>query len=498
MSITVRELVEIPGLGLEPVAGADAFGAPLHWAQTCDLEQPWEWMGCQELVMTSGLGVPVAADAQVAYVRGLAQNGLSGVLVATEAKRSLGPAALREADQIGVPVLRSPYRSMGRIPREIADANQREEHGRLIQAMRIYEVFRHISMTSRDRVALLNSLGRELGCHLYVLDVPTGRTWIRSSHPVENGLLDFVHSSILARCERSMPSVLRILYGDWTSFVVPTDMTNRAVLIALSSETEPDLFLLQHAATIAGLEVERLATANERRLRRGMELFAKLLNGGVDAEVASVRLGEFGLEGESLAVAAANLDGTGRRAAEVHCWLREHGVAGLLHVADNALLVLCPDTHTARRVLMDALAPIQVGFSDSLHSVHRVRDAVLEAQWSLETARTQGEPVGRYGTETALFLPRTVSEAETVVRRVLGPVIDYDAVHGGDLMRSLEAFFESDRSWRAAAEGLHVHRQTLVYRIKRIETLTGRDLSSMQDLTEVYLALRARHLLRAD
>ena len=45
----------------------------------------------------------------------------------------------------------------------------------------------------------------------------------------------------------------------------------------------------------------------------------------------------------------------------------------------------------------------------------------------------------------------------------------------------------------AAAE-LHVHRHTLRYRVRKIEELTGRDLSNAGDRLELWLALRAHQL----
>ena len=45
-----------------------------------------------------------------------------------------------------------------------------------------------------------------------------------------------------------------------------------------------------------------------------------------------------------------------------------------------------------------------------------------------------------------------------------------------------------------AARELYCHRHTLRYRIRRVEQLTGRDLSSARDRIEFWLALRAREL----
>jgi PucR family transcriptional regulator, purine catabolism regulatory protein len=78
---------------------------------------------------------------------------------------------------------------------------------------------------------------------------------------------------------------------------------------------------------------------------------------------------------------------------------------------------------------------------------------------------------------------------------VLGPLEDASGEYGDELMRSLEAFIEQNGQWEKAARELYCHRHTLRYRIRRVEQLTGRDLSSARDRIEFWLALRARELV---
>jgi purine catabolism regulator len=52
-----------------------------------------------------------------------------------------------------------------------------------------------------------------------------------------------------------------------------------------------------------------------------------------------------------------------------------------------------------------------------------------------------------------------------------------------------------DRSWQHAAADLHIHKQTLGYRIRKIEALTGRGLARTEHLAELWFALRAHDLL---
>ena len=78
---------------------------------------------------------------------------------------------------------------------------------------------------------------------------------------------------------------------------------------------------------------------------------------------------------------------------------------------------------------------------------------------------------------------------------ILGPIEASEGHYGGELMRSLEAFIEENGQWERAARRLYCHRHTLRYRIRRVEELTGRDLSSARDRIEFWLALRGRELV---
>lgn len=91
----------------------------------------------------------------------------------------------------------------------------------------------------------------------------------------------------------------------------------------------------------------------------------------------------------------------------------------------------------------------------------------------LAAARTLPERLARYGVATPLFLPRTLGEAELAAARVA-----------------------NNRSWQRTASVLHVHKQTLVSRIRRIEVLTGRRLNETADVAELWLALQAHDVAR--
>ena len=76
--------------------------------------------------------------------------------------------------------------------------------------------------------------------------------------------------------------------------------------------------------------------------------------------------------------------------------------------------------------------------------------------------------------------------------RLLGPLLAYDDRHRAELLPTLREFLACSGSWNACAAKMYVHVNTVRYRIRRIEELTGRDLSCLNDQVDFYLALQIR------
>jgi DNA-binding PucR family transcriptional regulator len=76
--------------------------------------------------------------------------------------------------------------------------------------------------------------------------------------------------------------------------------------------------------------------------------------------------------------------------------------------------------------------------------------------------------------------------------RLLGPLLAYDDRHRAELLPTLREFLACSGSWNMCAAKMYVHVNTVRYRIRRIEELTGRDLSRLNDQVDFYLALQIR------
>jgi DNA-binding PucR family transcriptional regulator len=73
--------------------------------------------------------------------------------------------------------------------------------------------------------------------------------------------------------------------------------------------------------------------------------------------------------------------------------------------------------------------------------------------------------------------------------RLLAPLAAHDGENAVSLLGTLTVFLDHDGSWARTAESLHIHVNTVHYRIRRIEELTGRNLARLQDRLDLRAAL---------
>jgi hypothetical protein len=144
---------------------------------------------------------------------------------------------------------------------------------------------------------------------------------------------------------------------------------------------------------------------------------------------------------------------------------------------------------------LDGDGRLTLGVSAAVHSAEGLRGALEEARHARRVAAARTGRVCAAGHQELAshvlllpFVPDDVRRAFTA--RLLDPLREYDRRHRAELIPTLEAFLDCDGSWTRCATRLHLHVNTLRYRVGRIEQLTSRDLSRLEDKLDFFLALR--------
>jgi sugar diacid utilization regulator len=478
-----------------------------------DTFRPWRALAV-EFGFRSLVSVPLAVEGQVIGVL----NGYSeetrefprSELAAVEALAAQAAVALRmsmlvEANQETIGELRSANEELRRQRTVLERAH--EIHLRLTAAV----------LEGADFQAVVQTLADLIGRGVAVIDA-NRRLVCTSTPPPEPAL----HEA----ADPALTSDIRV-GAELLGYV-------------LAPEGDPgsrdlDLRAVEHGATVLALEVvnERVARATEERLQA--DFLADLLNGRDEPEDRLIeRARHYGLTlGLEHRVVVVQLEGWAdyqasaglseavgkRRRTEVLRLVGNRIVerlpGSLVSRAGDALTAAVPTESVAdplptlrgviadirRRV--DQVAPglvLSAGIGTTARTSGEFPDSHRDAQHCVELLRRLGRPgevlardeLGILG----LFIDSQRSdELRALAVRVLGPVMERDSDSGGALVQTLDEYLTRNCDARACADALYVHVNTVRYRLRRVEELSGLDLRNPADLLTATIATLALKVL---
>ncbi|MFF6834375.1 MULTISPECIES: helix-turn-helix domain-containing protein [unclassified Streptomyces] len=132
----------------------------------------------------------------------------------------------------------------------------------------------------------------------------------------------------------------------------------------------------------------------------------------------------------------------------------------------------------------------RVGFSPCFDSLRDAPRALRFARLALSGLPGTGPGVARFDDNPlAMVVAAAPGEAAHLVEVTLRPVLDLPAAERSRLLRTLEHWFASGGSADSTARSLFVHPNTVRYRLRRVEELTGRLLSDPRATAQIGAAL---------
>ncbi|MEY9963618.1 DNA-binding PucR family transcriptional regulator [Streptacidiphilus sp. MAP12-16] len=288
-------------------------------------------------------------------------------------------------------------------------------------------------------------------------------------------------------------------------------LTDRALL----DDAERRLFERASVVTALLLLLRRSVAETENRVRG--ELLTDLLNAPGRDPVGLVergrRLGVDLRRPHLLLAAQVPVDSRSKLAgAATQVLFGRGGLAtqpvGAEH--GNALVLLLPDdpssspgavarTVAAQLAQLTGLS-VTVGAGGPAVGPVALAAAYEEAMRCLRALKVLGRDGDGAASADLGFLGVLLGDGHDVngfVAGALGPLLDYDARRGTELVRTLHAYFACGGSLTRAKDELHVHVNTVVQRLDRVEALLGPDWNGPERALELQLALHL-HLLAGD
>jgi PucR family transcriptional regulator, purine catabolism regulatory protein len=482
--IRVEDLLRSPALQLRLVAGESGTSRRVAWAHVSELEDPTPWLFGSEMIMTTGIAIPPSAARQRAYLERLDDAGVACLALSEQlfvpplTGEFLAAAGERGFAVVEVPIA-VPFMA---IAQEVAAAVQVDTGQRLNAQLQVFGAVRWLAAGNLSTREIFARLERLSGYRLYACTTQRGP------------LLDGVPVP--------PPDEAKLIPGTPTSpptvpggYVLPVSGPRGTAGYILAMETAgaapAGVSVVQHIATVAALQLSMQAHEREMLRREGAETLAEMLRGVLDEAVVTRRLTVHGFPaGARLMLAIVRPKGAGADCDTVVDTLAHGRFGQLVLRQEEELYVLIPDEQAARDAL--AASGTVVGVSLPFRAGAPLGAARREAQWAIARAAESGRDMVSYGDDrTGRWLPTGPADLRALVDDVLRPVIDYDDTHGGDLLPTIRTWLEHDRQTDKAARALHIHPNTLLYRVRRFEQITGRSLASTEALAETWLALRA-------
>ncbi|AXB42145.1 PucR family transcriptional regulator [Amycolatopsis albispora] len=493
-------LLDTPELGLTLLYGPDAREREFERVFTSTLSDPTRYLAGGELVLCGMRWLPGPADAD-AFVATLVEAGVVALGAGTaEVDGPVPDYMIESCRAAGLPLFEVPVsvsfatvseRIILGLAAERAGPGGIGGHRRLLAAL----------TAGGGLPALVEAGAAELGADCWVLSA-TGRLVAGTGEALS--------------AQRRAQFARRYLMGERLPKVIDgftlLASANRAghrvgswfVVIAGDHSRRE---VAAEFAELAGLERSRLDDAKRIENRAAEPLLRKVLSEGATQAELSSRLAAAGFSGgEQVLVLSAGVQGGGPGLAraildEVLAPFGGPALVGSVEAETFGLLAVEEPADGLAEQIREAVVLVEPALGSARLAVgmsrapdaQALRPTVQEARHARKLAElAPGRASVVAGDEVASHLLLLAAVPEELRRsfgaKVLGPLLSYDEAHGSDLVHTLKVFLENSGSWTQTAAELHLHVNTLRYRVSRIAELTGRDLGRFSDRVDLYLA----------
>jgi len=479
-SITVEDIRKqaLP-LGTRVIAGDGHLGQSVTWATVIYPENKSAIKALQrgELALLSspeGNGQRQLTDVDV--VRMAADMNASGVVLCEAAS----PAAIAEANAFSIPLLLLPSGSRIRMVEKSIVSLLVDKKGQIERrATQIYKQLTQISSRNEGMAALINEIARLTNKAVVVQDKRMNiidsaeqpqfigvweeiDNFLRSSSNLPTEVQDRMRVSELDNPvlmqSLPVPGVARLICP------IITKNVGRGYLSIIGRDTELDdidTLVTEHGAAACALEMAKAK--------------AILINSIVHGQHEQALVWQRDQVNELVVFHASPPD----------------------NPIDTALKLAHACAQEAHRQYPGAR--IAVGVGQAAKDIPAWRNSYRDAVQALELARrlNTDDPlyIGDLGVYQLILSLNDRDKLTDFCERTLGALVKYDRDQNADLIKTLEAFFQCHGNLSQTAETLFVHRNTLLYRMNRINDIAQIDLDRPEIRLALHLALTVRRLM---
>lgn len=145
---------------------------------------------------------------------------------------------------------------------------------------------------------------------------------------------------------------------------------------------------------------------------------------------------------------------------------------------------------------------VKIGIGRVKRYLKDLKNSVHEAQRALKILKVceKKDNISKYsdmGIYRLLFELDKYEEIKEIYEEILGELVKYDLKNSTNLVNTLEVYIKENGNLINTSKTLFIHRNTVKYRVKRIEDITGRNLRDINDLFYLNIGLKIRKFLKS-
>ncbi len=479
----MSDLLADPGLDLRllspPGAASDA---PITWVATTELPDPLPFLRGGELVLTTGL-LPRSDREWGDLVHRLGRLPVAGLCMGTGlVHESVPPALVAAAGRSGLALLSSPVSvPFVQISRWVADRLFAEHYAEVNGVVALHDQLTADLLAGHGLAALLKTLHRHLDAGAVAVIEAGGHVLER--YPAAS----------------TWPTRQDVLAASSNGSGRDVTVAGTPVAEVRTERVPAHPAALSFATRLLALEVSRQHAVRTGRRELLGQVLQDVLDQAVTEPQAQRRLRACGVDASAAhAVVVVDCPQGGQRLRTLPWTLgRLLGKDGdrwpVALVQDVAVVLLPPevDPIAGADVVAGHVRPLDAGVRIGV-GAHRPRVAGLRLGFhEARQASRHGPGVHRAAPLSlgVLLLGNRDLPLQEAAAAVLAPLVRHDREQGSELVVTLRCYLDCDCRPGETARTLTLHRNSLRHRLQLIESLTDRDLGSLTDRMELWLAL---------
>ena len=537
--LTVREALQLPVFASAYVAaGAAGLDNQINWVHVVDLpEAQYEWQRQGVLLLTAGAGLRDSSEKQKGFIPKLVAEGFAGIVLSCGYYFEHVPEVWREtADRLSFPIIEVPRDLLLiEITEAVLERIVNSQYVVLQQSNDIYGQLTRLVLQGADLDALAGTLAELLQRAVTIEDTSfrvlgvgiQGEIDEARREAIENGrttphtaqkLLDAgIYDRLLQKMGTVYVPPMPELDMTMARYVAPiiVDRQIYGYVWILAGErplTQLDELTISHGTTVAALMMFKdQAVRKAEEALRG-DFFEQLLQKGERTTQFYEQARRLGYRLHKphqvlLIHGLAQSGGDGRFPLHiVEKWLRTQITPMLRVWRDDNLVVVLESAkpsvglalaRTAVAELQHPAHKLLIGVSQTC--VETIPQSYAEAQEAVHIAHLTGQDegvaaFGELGLWHWLYHMSAEKRPSNIYYQHIFTLAAYDNKRRTELIKTLETYLDFGGSLVDAAQALYIHRNTLLHRIERIETLCDVNLRSPWHRLNLHVAVKGYRL----